>query len=264
MKIGYPDEWRDYATLDVKADDLAGNVERAGVFEWTFRAGRIGQRVDTKEWSMTPQTVNAYYSPAKNEIVVPAGILQPPLFDAHADDAVNFGGIGTVVAHEITHGFDDQGRKSDGDGVLRDWWTADDAKKFEAQAERLGAQYESYEFPQLPGMTLTGRLGMGENIADLGGVLLGLDAYRLSLKGAESPVLDGYTGAQRVFLGWAQAWRIMYRDDSLRQQIVNGPHSPGFVRAYAPLRNVDAWYDAFEVRDGDKLYVAPESRVRIW
>lgn len=264
VKIGYPDEWRDYATLDVKADDLAGNVERAGMFEWTFRAGRIGQRVDTKEWSMTPQTVNAYYSPAKNEIVFPAAILQPPYFDPEADPAVNYGAIGGVIGHELTHGFDDQGRKSDGDGVLRDWWTADDAKKFEAQAERLGAQYESYEFPQLPGMKLTGRLGMGENIADLGGVLLGLDAYRLSLKGKESPVLDGYTGPQRVFLGWAQAWRIMYRDDSLRQQIVNGPHSPGFVRAYAPLRNVDAWYEAFEVREGDKLFVAPESRVRIW
>ncbi len=264
VKIGYPDEWRDYGTLEVKAEDLVGNVQRAGLFEWRFDTSRIGRPVDTKEWAMTPQTVNAYYSPAKNEIVFPAAILQPPFFDPDADPAVNYGAIGGVIGHELTHGFDDQGRKSDGDGVLRDWWTADDARKFEAQAERLGAQYESYEFPQLPGMKLTGRLGMGENIADLGGVLLGLDAYRLSLRGAESPVLDGYTGTQRLLLGWAQTWRIMYRDDSLRQQIVNGPHSPGFVRAYAPLRNVDAWYEAFEVREGDKLYVAPDARVRIW
>lgn len=264
VKIGYPDQWRDYASLAVKDGDLFGNVERSGAFEWAFRVARIGQPVDPKEWSMTPQTVNAYYSPAKNEIVFPAGILQPPYFDPEADPAVNYGAIGGVIGHEITHGFDDQGRKSDGNGVLRDWWGAEDAKKFEAQAERLGAQYEAVQFPQLPGMKLTGRLGMGENIADLGGVLLGLDAYRVSLKGAPSPVLDGFTGTQRVFMGWAQAWRILYRDDRLRQQIVNGPHSPGFVRAYAPLRNVDAWYEAFEVRAGEKLYVAPEARVRIW
>jgi putative endopeptidase len=264
VKIGYPDEWRDYAALEVKDGDLFGNVERSGAFEWAFRVGRIGQPVDAQEWSMTPQTVNAYYSPAKNEIVFPAAILQPPYFDPEADPAVNYGAIGGVIGHEITHGFDDQGRKSDGNGVLRDWWGAEDAKKFEAQAARLGAQYEAVEFPALPGMKLTGRLGMGENIADLGGVLLGLDAYRVSLKGASSPVLDGFTGTQRVFMGWAQAWRILYRDDRLRQQIVNGPHSPGFVRAYAPLRNIDAWYEAFGVREGDALYVAPDARVRIW
>ena len=264
VKIGYPDEWRSYAGLAVKDGELFANLERAASFEWAFQVGRIGQPVDPKEWSMTPQTVNAYYSPAKNEIVFPAAILQPPYFDPEADPAVNYGAIGGVIGHELTHGFDDQGRKSDGNGVLRDWWTPEDARKFEAQAERLGAQYESYEFPQLPGMKLTGRLGMGENIADLGGVLLALDAYRLSLGDRESPVLDGFTGPQRVFLGWAQAWRIQYRDDSLRQQIVNGPHSPGFVRAYAPLRNVDAWYEAFDVREGDRLYVSPQQRVRIW
>ncbi len=264
VRIGYPDTWRDYSGLEAVAGDLFGNRERAGQFEWARDVSRIGQPVDEGEWGMTPQTVNAYYSPAKNEIVFPAAILQPPYFDPEADPAVNYGAIGGVIGHEITHGFDDQGRKSDGDGVLRDWWTEEDAKKFEAQAARLGAQYEAIEFPQLPGLSLTGRLGMGENIADLGGVLLGLDAYRVSLKGAEAPVLDGYTGTQRVLMGWAQAWRILYRDEALRQQIVNGPHSPGFVRAYAPLRNVDAWYDAFDVKAADALYIAPADRVRIW
>jgi putative endopeptidase len=264
VKIGYPVRWRDYSALQVSEGDLFGNMERAAAFEWARQTDRIGKPVDTDEWSMTPQTVNAYYSPAKNEIVFPAAILQPPFFDPEADPAVNYGGIGGVIGHEITHGFDDQGRKTDGNGVLRDWWTAEDAARFEAQAERLGAQYESYEFPQLPGLRLTGRLGMGENIADLGGVLLGLDAYRVSLRGAEAPVLDGFTGTQRVFLGWAQVWRILFRDDALRQQIVRGPHSPGFIRAFAPLRNVDAWYEAFDVKAGDAQYVAPGDRVRIW
>jgi putative endopeptidase len=264
VKIGYPDEWRDYSTLEVADDDLFGNVERAGTFEWNRQRNRVGKPVDKHEWSMSPQTVNAYYSPPKNEIVFPAAILQPPFFDPDADPAVNYGGIGGVIGHEITHGFDDQGRKSDGRGQLRDWWTAEDSARFEAQADRLGAQYEAFEFPQLPGLRLTGRLGMGENIADLGGVLLGLDAYRLSLKGQPAPVLDGFTGDQRVFLGWAQVWRTLFRDDALRQQIINGPHSPGFIRAFAPLRNIDAWYEAFEVKEGDSHYVAPDQRVRIW
>lgn len=264
VKIGYPSKWRDYAALDVKEHDLFGNMERAAAFEWNFDAARIGKPVDEEEWSMTPQTVNAYYSSAKNEIVFPAAILQSPFFDPKADPAVNYGGIGGVIGHEITHGFDDQGRKSDGDGVLRDWWTEADARRFEAQADKLGAQYESYVFPTLPGMKLTARVGMGENIADLGGVLLGLEAYTLSLHGAQAPVLDGFTGTQRVFLGWAQVWRTLFRDDALRQQIVNGPHSPGFIRAFAPLRNVDAWYDAFDVKEGEAHYVAPDQRVRIW
>jgi putative endopeptidase len=264
VKIGYPTRWQDYGALQVKADDLFGNWERVAAFEWARQVSRIGGPIDNDEWGMTPQTVNAYYSPVKNEIVFPAAILQPPYFDPLADPAVNYGAIGGVIGHELTHGFDDQGRKSDGKGVLRDWWTADDAKRFEAQADRLGAQYEAYAFPALPGLKLTARIGMGENIADLGGVLLGLEAYGLSLKGAPSPVLDGVTGTQRVFLGWAQVWRIKYRDDALRQQIVNGPHSPGFIRAYAPLRNVDAWYEAFDVKPGDALYIAPDQRVRIW
>jgi putative endopeptidase len=264
LKIGYPTKWRDYSTLEIREGDLAGNSERAAKFRWAYDVSRIGQPVDKDEWGMTPQTVNAYYSSTKNEIVFPAAILQPPFFDPDADPAVNYGAIGGVIGHEITHGFDDQGRKSDGDGLLRDWWTAQDAAKFEAQAARLGAQYEAFEFPQLPGLHLTGRLTMGENIADLGGILVGLDAYRLSLGGEPAPVIDGFTGDQRVFLGWAQVWRTIFRDDSLRQQIVNGPHSPGMIRAFAPLRNVDAWYDAFDVKEDDPLYVKPEDRVRIW
>jgi putative endopeptidase len=264
LKIGHPDEWRDYSGLTIRNGDLFGNVERAAKFEWDYRRNRLGQRVDEKEWGMTPQTVNAYYSPVKNEIVFPAAILQPPFFDPNADPAVNYGAIGGVIGHEISHGFDDQGRKSDGKGVLRDWWTAEDAAKFEAQATTLGGQYEAYAFPTLPGMHINGRVAMGENIGDLGGVLLGLEAYRNSLGGKPAPVIDGFTGEQRLFMGWAQVWRTLWRDDALRQQIVNGPHSPGQIRAYAPLRNVDAWYEAFNVQPGDKLYVAPENRVRIW
>jgi putative endopeptidase len=264
VKIGYPSKWRDYSAIDPRAGDLFGNIERVATFDWDYDVERIGAKVDEEEWAMTPQTVNAYYQSAKNEIVFPAAILQPPFFDPNADTAINYGGIGGVIGHEITHGFDDQGRKSDATGVLRDWWTAADAQRFEAQADRLGGQYEAFVFPTLPGMKLTARVGMGENIADLGGVLLGLDAYSLSLKGGKAPVLDGFTGLQRVFLGWAQVWRTMFRDDALRQQIVNGPHSPGFIRAYAPLRNIDAWYEAFDVKPGDALYVAPEQRARIW
>ncbi|HLL59291.1 MAG TPA: M13 family metallopeptidase [Allosphingosinicella sp.] len=213
---------------------------------------------------MTPQTVNAYYSPVKNEIVFPAAILQPPFFDPKADPAVNYGAIGGVIGHEISHGFDDQGRKSDGKGILRDWWTAEDAAKFEAQAAKLGAQYEAVDFPNLPGMRINGRVAMGENIGDLGGVTIALEAYRELMKGKEAPVIDGFTGEQRLFMGWAQVWRTLWRDEALRQQIVNGPHSPGQIRAYAPLRNIDAWYDAFNVKPGDRHYVKPEDRVRIW
>jgi putative endopeptidase len=217
LKIGHPDEWRDYSRLQIRNGDLFGNVERAAKFEWDYRRNRLGQRVDEKEWGMTPQTVNAYYSPVKNEIVFPAAILQPPFFDPNADPAVNYGAIGGVIGHEISHGFDDQGRKSDGRGILRDWWTAEDAAKFEAQAGKLGAQYEAYTFPTLPGMAINGRVAMGENIGDLGGVLLGLEAYRNSLGGKPAPVIDGFTGEQRLFMGWAQVWRTLWRDDALRQ-----------------------------------------------
>jgi putative endopeptidase len=264
LKIGHPDKWRDYSSLDVRDGDLFGNAMRARLFEWEYRRARLGQPVDKDEWGMTPQTVNAYYNSVKNEIVFPAGILQPPFFDPDADPAVNYGAIGGVIGHEIIHGFDDQGRKSDGAGVLRDWWTAEDAAKFEAQAAKLGAQYEAYEFPQLPDLRINGRNSMGENIGDLGGLTIALEAYRRSLDGKPAPVIDGFTGEQRLFLGWAQVWRTLWRDDALRQQLVNGTHSPGHIRAFAPLRNMDAWYEAFGVTESDALWIAPEDRVRIW
>ena len=264
VRVGYPAKWRDYSSLRVSATDLVGNMRHIAAFEWRRDARRIGQRVDKSEWNMSPQTVNASYSPARNVITFPAGILQPPFFDVNADPAVNYGAIGGVIGHEISHGFDDQGRKTDGHGMLRDWWTTADAEAFEARAARLGEQYETYTFDVLPGLHLNGKLTMGENIGDLGGLLVALDAYRASLDGAEPPVLDGFTGEQRFFLGWAQNWRSKYREGALRQQIVSDPHSPGPVRAYAPLRNIDAWYSAFGVDADDPLFVAPADRVRIW
>ena len=211
---------------------------------------------------MTPQTINAYYNPPNNEIVFPAAILQAPFFDPDADPAINYGGIGGVIGHEISHGFDDQGRKSDGDGVLRDWWTAEDGAKFDAQAKRLGDQYSAFE--PLPGAHVQGGLTMGENIGDMGGVSLALDAYHASLKGRPAPVIDGLTGDQRVFLGWAQVWRERIRDDALRQRLVSDPHSPGVYRVNGTFRNIPGWYAAFDIQPGDKLYVAPEMRVKIW
>jgi len=264
VKIGYPAKWRDYSKLQPVEGDLAGNALRVAKFQWDFQLDRLSKPVDKGEWGMTPQTVNAYYTPVKNEIVFPAAILQPPFFDPKADPAVNYGGIGAVIGHEITHGFDDQGRKSDGSGMMRDWWTADDAAKFEAQAAKLGAQYESFNFPQLPGLHIIGKQTMGENIGDLGGILMALDAYHMSLHGQPAPVIDGFTGDQRVFLGWGQVWREIMRDAALRQQLMTNPHSPATVRAFAPLRNVDAWYAAFDVKEGDAEYVKPEERVRIW
>ena len=262
VKIGYPEEWRDYSGLEVSADDLYGNVERASAFEWAYRVGRLDEPVDDKEWGMTPPTVNAYYSPTKNQIVFPAAILQPPFFDPDADPAINYGGIGGVIGHEITHGFDDQGRKSDGDGKLTDWWTAEDAEKFMAQAAKLGAQYSAIE--PLPGHHINGELTMGENIADLGGLLLALDAYHKSLNGQPAPVIDGLSGDQRVFLGWAQVWREKSREAALKEQLTTDPHSPGSVRAATSPRNIDAWYAAFGVSPDQKAYIAPEARARIW
>jgi len=264
VKIGYPSRWRDYSKLQVKEGDLVGNAIAAGKFQWDYQINRIGKKVDELEWGMTPQTVNAYYQATKNEIVFPAAILQPPFFDPNADPAVNYGAIGGVIGHEISHGFDDQGRKSDGSGMLTDWWTAEDAAKFEAQATKLGAQYEAFNFPQLPGIHIIGRQTMGENIGDLGGINVALEAYKISLNGKPAPVIDGFTGVQRVFLGWGQVWRTLVRDDALRQLIMTDSHSPGMIRAIAPLRNVDAWYDAFGVKEGDANYVKPEDRVRIW
>ena len=262
VKIGYPDKWRDYSGLVIKPDDLYGNVNRASTFDWDFRVGRLGGPVDRSEWGMTPPTINAYYNPTGNEIVFPAAILQPPFFDPDGDMAINYGAIGGTIGHEMTHGFDDSGRRYDGTGKLTDWWTAEDAAKFEVQAKKLGAQYAGFEV--LPGAKINGELTMGENIADLGGLLLALDAYRASLHGQPAPIIDGLTGDQRVFLGWAQVWRGKTRDDALRQRLVADPHSPEKARVDVPMRNVDAFYQAFGLKPGDGMYLAPEDRVRIW
>jgi putative endopeptidase len=262
VKIGYPDKWRDYSTLKLTDDDLYGDVKRAIVFDWDFRLSRLGGPVDRSEWSMTPPTINAYYNPLGNEIVFPAAILQPPFFDPDGDMAINYGGIGGTIGHELTHAFDDSGRRYDATGKLTDWWTADDAKRFEAEAAKLGRQYGA--FPVIDGGKINGELTMGENIADLGGLLLALDAYHASLRGRPAPIVDGLTGDQRVFLGWAQVWRAKSRDDALRRQLVSDPHSPERARVDVPIRNIDAFYDAFGVKQGDPMFVAAEQRVRIW
>ncbi|MDE2488804.1 MAG: peptidase M13 [Alphaproteobacteria bacterium] len=262
VKIGYPDKWRDYSKLSIRPNDLYGNVERATAFDWNFRVGRLGGPVDKDEWGMTPPTINAYYNPTGNEIVFPAAILQPPFFDPQGDMAVNFGGIGAVIGHELTHGFDDEGRRYDGTGRLTDWWTPQDAKRFEAEASKLGKEYDAFQV--LPGAHINGDLTMGENIADLGGLLLALDAYHASLHGQPAPIIDGLTGDQRVFLGWAQVWRGKTRDDKLRQQLVSDPHSPNQARVDVPLRNIDAFYTAFDIKPGDKMYLPPADRVKIW
>jgi putative endopeptidase len=262
VKIGYPNKWRDYSELKLDPTDLVGNVRRSNEFRWAYAVGKLNKPVDPEEWGATPQTVNAFYSPTRNEIVFPAGILQPPFFDPNADIAINYGGIGGVIGHEMTHGFDDQGRKSDGHGVLTDWWLPADAAKFQAEAAKYGAQFDSYSVA--PGVNVNGALTMGENIADLGGILLALDAYRASLRGQPAPGLDGFTGDQRVFLGWAQVWRAKSRPDALKRQVSSDPHSPARFRIDGPMRNVDAWYDAWGVKPGDRLYLKPEDRVRIW
>ena len=262
VMIAYPDKWRDYSALSLKEGDLYGNVSRAIAFEADRQSRRLNDPVDRKEWGMTPPTVNAYYSPTKNGIVFPAAILQPPFFDPQGDMAINYGAIGGVIGHEITHGFDDQGRNSDGDGRLTEWWTPEDAAKFKVEAAKLGAQYSAFEV--LPGAHVNGDLTMGENIADLGGLLLALDAYHVSLKGQPAPVIDGLTGDQRVFLGWAQVWRAKKTEERTRQNLVTDPHSPERARVEVPMRNIDAFYEAFGVKPGDKMYVAPENRVHIW
>jgi putative endopeptidase len=262
VKIGYPDKWRDYAALAIDPSDLAGNIRRAASFRWDLAVAKLDKAVDPLEWSMTPQTVNAEYWSTRNEIVFPAAILQPPFFDPNADMAINYGAIGGVIGHEITHAFDDQGRKFDGHGMLVDWWQPADAARFQAEAAKLGAQYDAYAVA--PGVNVKGALTMGENIADLGGVLLALDAYSASLQGAPAPVLDGATGVQRVFLGWAQIWRSKHRPESLMKIVASDPHAPQRFRVDGPLRNVDAWYEAFGVKPGNRLYLRPEERVRIW
>ncbi|HST29911.1 MAG TPA: M13 family metallopeptidase [Chthoniobacterales bacterium] len=261
IKVGYPDHARDYSKLVIHGDDLIGNVKRCAQLDWDFYTGRFSGPVDRTDWNMTPQTNDAYNGSLR-DIVFPAGILQPPIFDADADPAINYGAAGGVIGHELTHGFDDQGRKIDASGTLRDWWTKQDAETFKKRADMLGAQYSKYE--PIPGVHVNGELTMGENIADLGGLTLALDAYRSSLKGQPSPVLDGFTGDQRVFLGWAQAWRGKVTDDYVKKQVVSDPHSPRQFRVIGPTRNTDVWYEAFKVEPTDKMFVAPDQRVRIW
>jgi len=261
-KIGYPNEWRDYSALKISADDLLGNMERSATLEHEYQIAKLGRPVNHEEWLMSPQTVNAYYNPVKNEIVFPAAILQAPFFDVTADDAVNYGAIGAVIGHEIGHGFDDQGRRYDGSGALRDWWTPEDETEFQKRAQVLVEQFNGFEV--LPGVNINGTLSLGENIGDLGGLSIAYKAWELSLAGKPSPTIDGFTGPQRFFMGWAQAWRTKAREQYLRNQVVAGPHAPAEFRANGPLSNIDAFYAAFDVKSGDKLYVAPDKRVRIW
>lgn len=261
-KIGYPDVWRDYSALAIDVDDLYGNVERAALENYDRELQRLGGEVDRTEWGMTPQTVNAYYNPPLNEIVFPAAILQPPFFNLNADDAVNYGAIGAVIGHEIGHGFDDSGSTFDGDGVLRNWWTDEDRTEFEKRTDRLVKQYS--EFAPFDDLNVNGEYTLGENIGDLGGISIGLLAYKMSLDGKEATVIDGFTGVQRVFLGYAQVWRNKYRDEALRQLIQTNPHSPSMYRANGAVRNVPEFYDAFDVKETDALFLAPEDRVKIW
>jgi predicted metalloendopeptidase len=262
VKIGYPDKWRDYSKLEISADDLVGNDKRATAFEIQRNMDKLGKPIDRDEWGMTPQTVNAYYNPAMNEIVFPAAILQPPFFDLEADDAVNYGAIGGVIGHEFSHGFDDQGSRSDGDGNLRNWWTPEDKKAFEQRTAMLVEQYSS--FKPIDELTVNGKLTLGENIGDLSGLTVAYRAYKLSLEGKQAPVIDGFTGDQRFFLGWAQVWRSLFRDDYLREMLLTNAHSPGPYRVNGIVRNMPEFYEAFGVKQGDGAWLPPEQRVKIW
>ncbi|WP_179675214.1 M13 family metallopeptidase [Duganella sp. 1224] len=261
-KIGYPNKWRDYSALEIRKDDLVGNVLRSHQFEYNKELNKLGKPIDRDEWGMTPQTVNAYYNPEMNEIVFPAAILQAPFFNADADDAVNYGAIGGVIGHEISHGFDDQGAQYDGDGNLRDWWTPADHKAFDAKTKMLVEQYN--QFSPLPGYHVNGELTLGENIADNSGVAIAYKAYKLSLHGKKAPVIDGLSGDQRFYMGFAQVWRMKMREAAQIQQIKTDPHSPGQFRANGPMRNQPGFYDAFSVKPGDKMYLPPKDRVIMW
>ena len=260
-KIGYPDTWRDYTVLQVRPGDLVGNVARANAFEYDHDLAKLGQPIDRGEWFMTPMTINAYANPTMNEIVFPAAILQPPFFDPKADPAVNYGGIGAVIGHEISHHFDDQGRKYDASGKLTDWWTPQDITRFKTFTDALVKQYDAYE--PLPGQHIQGELTLGENIADLAGLTVALDAYHKSLGGKPAPVIDGTTGDQRFYYGWSGVWRSKQREAALRQALLSDPHSPGHQRVLT-VRNLDPWYAAFGVKPGEASYLPPASRIRIW
>ena len=261
-KIAYPQNWRDYSGLQISPDSLLSNLLASEHLEYLRDLRKLGKPVDRSEWGMTPQTVNAYYNPGLNEIVFPAAILQPPFFNAEADDAVNYGGIGAVIGHEISHGFDDEGSQYDGDGNLKNWWTPDDLKAFKELTTRLVAQYSAYE--PLPGKHLNGELTLGENIADLSGMAIAFKAYHISLKGKPAPVIDGMTGDQRFFMGWAQVWRRKYREAELLKRLLTDPHSPSQFRANGPSMNIDAFIDAFNIKPGDKLYKPAAERIKIW
>jgi len=261
-KIGYPDKWKDYSAVTISKDNLVGNLQSAALAKHKEDLAKIGKPVDRTAWQMTPQTVNAYYDPTKNEIAFPAAILQPPYFDLNADDAVNYGAIGAVIGHEIGHGFDDQGSTFDGDGVLKNWWTDNDKEEFKKRTGALVAQYN--EFKALPDLNVNGEFTLGENIGDLGGLSIALKAYKMSLNGQPEPVMDGFTGTQRVFLGWGQAWRHKAREQSIRIQVNTDPHSPARFRVNGVVRNVPEFYEAFGVKEGDSLYLAPDKRVKIW
>jgi putative endopeptidase len=262
VKIGYPDKWKDYSKLKINKNDLFGNIERSTLVEYNRMLAKLGKPVDRTEWGMTPQTVNAYYNPTLNEIVFPAAILQPPFFNLEAEDAINYGGIGAVIGHEIGHGFDDQGSGFDGDGVMRNWWTANDLSKFKNKTKTLVGQYSA--FKAFDDLNLNGEFTLGENIGDLGGLSIAIKAYKKSLNGKEAPVLDGFTGIQRVFLGWGQVWLENVRDESLRSQIASDPHSPAKYRINGVVRNIPEFYEAFEIKPTDSLYLAPKDRVKIW
>jgi putative endopeptidase len=261
-KIGYPSKWRDYTDLQVRPGDAFGNEQRAEIFAWKRQVARLDKPTDREEWRMTPQTVNAYYNPVFNEVVFPAAILQPPFFNPEADPAVNYGGIGAVIGHEMGHGFDDQGAKSDAKGVLRNWWQPQDVDAFKIRTEKLATQYD--QFKPFEDLHLNGHLTLGENIGDLGGLSIAYDAYKLFLNGATAPVIDGSTADQRFFFSWAQCFRTLQRDAALRRQVLSDSHSPGEYRVNGVVRNIDAWYSAFDVKPGDKLYLSPDERVRIW
>jgi putative endopeptidase len=260
-KIGYPDRWRDYSSLTIVAGDAFGNKLRANNWAHEENVGKLGKPIQRWEWGMTPMEVNAYAKFGMVEIVFPAAILQPPFFDPNADDAVNYGGIGAVIGHELSHHFDDQGAKYDASGKLTDWWTAQDVANFKTRTDALVAQYDLYE--PLPGLHVKGALTLGENVADLAGLTVAYDAYRHSLNGADAPVIDGFSGDQRFYLGWAQVWRRNYREPNLRQRLLTDPHSPSEQRA-AVVRNLDPWYAAFQPDPMSSLYLKPEARVRIW
>ncbi|WOX06645.1 M13 family metallopeptidase [Microbulbifer pacificus] len=261
-KIGYPDNWRDYSELKVSADDLVGNVLASNIFDALEERSKLGKPLDRSEWHMSPQTVNAYYNPPMNEIVFPAAILQPPFFNMNADDAVNYGGIGGVIGHEIGHGFDDKGSKFDGKGYLNNWWTDSDRSNFEGLTNKLVAQYNGFE--PLKDEHVNGELTLGENIGDLSGLGIAYKAYKMSLNGAEAPEIDGFTGDQRVFLGWAQVWRSKMRDEALSELIKTNPHSPAEYRVQGVVPNIEAFYKAFDVKEGDGMYLPEEERVVIW